>query len=261
LATKVAEVRPDLSGEQHELLTWAVIEVVTSPSFHSIQMPRPTFARVMADVLTSVITAPIADVALLRADQAPVGLSPQSRREALLGEAVHLFAERSFASVSMEDIGASVGMAGPSVYNHFSGKHEILATALSRGTGFLQIGMSNALTSAATPMDALANLARDYAAFAVSHHDLVTLLITEVHNLPEGDRVAVMEAQRAYVAEWVHLLRDERAGLDIGSARIAVQAGLMVVNDLARTPHLQAYARIEDVASAMCLAAMGVAVD
>jgi Bacterial regulatory proteins, tetR family len=44
-----------------------------------------------------------------------------------------LFAERTYAGVSIEEVGAALGIAGASVYNHFPSKSGILITALARG--------------------------------------------------------------------------------------------------------------------------------
>jgi AcrR family transcriptional regulator len=45
-----------------------------------------------------------------------------------------MFAVRGFTSVSLDDIGAAVGIAGASIYNHFGSKLELLETAFDRGT-------------------------------------------------------------------------------------------------------------------------------
>ena len=57
-----------------------------------------------------------------------------SRRESILTEATKLIATHGYPGVSTEDIGASVGISGPSVYNHFPAKSDILAAAMLRGS-------------------------------------------------------------------------------------------------------------------------------
>src|SRR5207249_4269750 len=70
-----------------------------------------------------------------------------SRREVVLAAATELFAQRGYASVRMEDVGAAAGIAGPSVYEHFAGKADLLMATLTRGAEWLQLGMSRALAS------------------------------------------------------------------------------------------------------------------
>src|SRR5262249_5718752 len=55
-----------------------------------------------------------------------------SRREAVLAGATRLFRQRGYHAVSMDDIGAAVGIAGPSVYRHFASKADLLCAACTR---------------------------------------------------------------------------------------------------------------------------------
>ena len=59
------------------------------------------------------------------------------RRQALLDAAATQFAERGFTRVSLEDLGAAVGVSGPAVYRHFDGKQAVL--------GALLVGVSEGL--------------------------------------------------------------------------------------------------------------------
>ncbi|MCJ1707255.1 TetR/AcrR family transcriptional regulator [Microbacterium sp. VKM Ac-2923] len=52
------------------------------------------------------------------------------RRTALLAAAARLFAERGFDGVTLEDIGAAVGVSGPAVYRHVAGKQALLGAIL-----------------------------------------------------------------------------------------------------------------------------------
>src|SRR3984885_11556690 len=52
------------------------------------------------------------------------------RRAEILTAAAALFARRGFHGVSIDDIGAAVGMSGPGIYRHFPGKDAVLAELL-----------------------------------------------------------------------------------------------------------------------------------
>ncbi|MRH92180.1 TetR family transcriptional regulator [Nocardia sp. SYP-A9097] len=113
---------PDL-----ELLAWCALAVASSVSYHRLSLPESGTATLLAELITATIDAPI--VLPPRAEAVPdrpARLTPQSRRQALLNEAMRLFARDGFAGVSMEDIGAGIGIAGPSVYNHFAVKSDLL---------------------------------------------------------------------------------------------------------------------------------------
>ena len=53
-----------------------------------------------------------------------------NRRAEILAAAASLFAARGFHGVSIEDIGGAVGISGPALYRHFSGKDALLAEML-----------------------------------------------------------------------------------------------------------------------------------
>lgn len=79
-------------------------------------------------------------------------------------------------------------MAGPSVYSHFLSKQEILVTALNRGSALLAMDLTAALAASNAPAAALRLLVQRYAHFALEHHDLVGVLITELRDLEEPAR-------------------------------------------------------------------------
>ena len=54
------------------------------------------------------------------------------RRAELLAAAATLFADRGFAGVRLEDLGAAVGISGPAVYRHFPNKEAVLVELLVR---------------------------------------------------------------------------------------------------------------------------------
>ncbi|ATD70538.1 MULTISPECIES: TetR/AcrR family transcriptional regulator [Gordonia] len=52
------------------------------------------------------------------------------RAEQIIRAATALFQDAGYRNVSIEQIGAAVGLTGPAVYRHFPGKHDILVQAL-----------------------------------------------------------------------------------------------------------------------------------
>ena len=67
------------------------------------------------------------------------GLSPRAaakeqRRVELLRAAASIMADKGFHGTRLEEVGEAVGISGPGVYRHFSGKEEIL-TELMTGLG------------------------------------------------------------------------------------------------------------------------------
>jgi AcrR family transcriptional regulator len=236
----------------------AALSVILSPSFHRIHLPRPGYDRLLAGLARQVLTTALPEPPPTAA-VAPHGLGRSSTRASLVDSAVRLFAERTYASVSMESVAASLGMAPSSLYNHLPNKSDLLLTALTRADGYLQLTMDQVLAQSTHAAQALAGLVDTYAAFAVRNPNLVAVLVTETRNLPADEGAQLRLDQRQYVDEWVHLYRATRPDLDRGEARVAVHALLMTMNDLARTPGVQSRPDAEQVLQLLGCRILGLA--
>jgi AcrR family transcriptional regulator len=238
-SAELRAARPELPGADAALLCWAAMSVFGSVSVHHVSLPRARFTRLLAAVAGAVLATPALPSAELPVAAAVAPAAP-SRREALLAGATSLFRERGYHAVSMEDIGAAVGIAGPSVYRHFSSKQELLAAACRRMADRLAAEAGTALAAATGPADALHRLVVSYAATALAHRDLLAVYAADAGSLAAPDRDELIRLQREYVAGWVSALRAVHPGLAEPPARIVVSAGLTIVNDLVRTHRLLA---------------------
>ncbi|MGV0643368.1 TetR/AcrR family transcriptional regulator [Mycolicibacterium sp. XJ2546] len=258
LAQLVARQRRGVDDTVADLLAWCILAVATSVSFHSLSLPTDRFVRLMTEMMHSVIRVIVPRLrrAPVRTGDSTAGWSP-SRREEILNAAMKLFARNGFASVGIDDIGASVGIAGPSVYNHFAAKEDILATAISRGRELLHADMRRQVARAAGPRDALERLLAGYAEYVFETPEAIALLISEVGQLPAEEQHRARAAQHEYIAEWVHMLRQVEPGWDPIQCRIRVQAALGVINDVAATPHLRVFANVDAAALAVSAAVLG----
>lgn len=276
----VAELRlarPDLPPPDAELLCWAAMSVFGSTAVHHVSVPRARFVRLLATMADAVLASPVPQPSpaprAAASGAAAFGVAgtggtpfpavgseavaapgtggngvvePDSRREAVLAGATRLFRERGYHAVSMEEIGAAVGIAGPSVYRHFASKAELLCAACRRMADRLAAEATRALAAAAGPADALDRLVDSYVGTALAHRDLLAVYAVDSPSLPDRDRAELLRLQRAYVGRWVAALRAVSPGLPEPEARITVHAGLTVANDLVRThrllarPHLPA---------------------
>ena len=232
--------RPGLGAREADLLAWSGLAVATSVSLHSLVLPEPEFTTLLGGLIATVVDTPI------QLPPSPPAQSPKtrslrthSRREAILSEATKLFAANGFAGVSTEDIGEAVGISGPSVYNHFAAKSDILVAAMLRGDEWLRIDMHRAFAVASDPRDGLNRLLGSYCAFVLDNPHLVQVLVSEAEHLPEPQRHRTRAAQYAYIAEWVGLLREVHPQWDAVRARIRVQAVQTMMNDIALTRSLR----------------------
>ncbi len=263
LAGYVQSVRPGTPDDVADLLAWAVLAVLTSPSFHHLDLPRPAYQDLLAGLVRTVVDT---DLALTAAPAGPTGpapaartaaLVPASRREELLTQAVRMFAAHGYIQVSIEDIGHAVGISGPSVYNHWPNKLDLLVTTLRRGAAALAMDVSTVYRLAPDAAAALRMLIGCYVALSQTHHETIGLLITDIGHLPDGERHAIRRAQRDFVSEWVHLLRLDQPQLDPTAARIRVHAALSVANDIARTHHLRRDPSVPAAVEIICARLLG----
>lgn len=241
--------RPALDALQAELLAWSGLAVATSVSLHSLVLPEPEFTALLSGLISTVVDAALPAPKSTPANTKTSGmLRTQARREAILTEATKLFAANGFAGVSTEDIGASVGISGPSVYNHFQAKSDILLAAMLRGDEWLRLDMNRVFAQASDPRDGLNRLLDSYCAFVLDNPHLLQVLVSESNHLPEPERHRIRAAQHAYIDDWVNLLRQVHPGWDAIPARIRVQAVQTMMNDVAVVPELREYS---DVGSAL----------
>ncbi|WP_025736636.1 TetR/AcrR family transcriptional regulator [Mycobacterium genavense] len=260
LAQHIQHRRPELESVQVELLAWCALGIANTVSFHHFSMPEPGFSS----LLTKLIAVPLGARAELREVNSA---GPQrssaafSRREAILSASADLFAQRGFSGVSVDDIGAAVGIAGPSIYTYFGSKTDILTAVMFRGNERLWTEFHRAVADARDADQALNGVVRSYQSFAFQNPDAVELLITEVANLPLPDGQSARSAQRAYIDEWVHLARQLHPGQTVTEARIRVQAAQIMINDVAVMPRLRDLPGVDavltDIAIGLLVAASG----
>ncbi len=246
LAAMIADERPDIGTAEADLLAWCVLGVGTSISFHNLSLPHPDFTRLLAALVVAVLESDVPPLITRTTEPAITETLERSRRDALITRSVKLFAEQGYSNVGIEDIGAAVGIAGPSVYNHFDTKADILVAAMQRGDEWLRVDMQRTLARATDSADGLRRLLTSYCEFAFEYPQMVQLLITEIVQLPPEEQHRIRTAQFQYVAEWVQLVRSVHPNCDATSSRIRVQAVINMVNDIALTGHLRRYANVTE---------------
>src|ERR1700733_6477127 len=120
------------------------------------------------------------------------------RREEILAAAAGLFARRGFHGVSIDDIGAAVGMSGPALYRHFAGKEAVLSEMLVGISQRLLAEGSRRVIAAPDAAAALDALLRWHIDFALTQPELISVQNRELDNVPEPARRQIRRLQRLY---------------------------------------------------------------
>jgi AcrR family transcriptional regulator len=232
--------RPELRSADAELLCWAGMSVFGSVAVHRTTIAKGRFAQLLVTLAKRALHARLPDSGAAPVEALPaLDLGTPSRREQVLAAATELFHRHGFAAVSMEDIGAAAGIAGPSVYRHFPSKVGLLAAIGRRAADRLAIGAEQALRTSAPPdeREALRRLVTSYVHTLTSTPELVVSFSTDAAHASgaERERADLVRYQREYVAQWVELLGVVHPDLGPREAKISVHAALTIANDATRT--------------------------
>ncbi|MFG3226539.1 TetR/AcrR family transcriptional regulator [Kitasatospora sp. NPDC048194] len=230
--------RPRLGGADAELLCWAALSACSGLSYQSAA-PQPRRAEALLREIVAAVLAVSLDGTAAGPGVAPAPEPrPRGRREELLAAAVRLFHQRGFDNVSTDQLGAAVGISGPSVYRHFDSKAHLLAASLERSRERLRQEVEGAIGAADGPRAALSAGLGAYVDFALGNGDYLGAMLSETERLAPPDRRAAVEFRRDFLRTWVALLRQVRPECDAVSARIRVHALFALVNDGVRNrPH------------------------
>ncbi|GAA1148750.1 TetR/AcrR family transcriptional regulator [Microbacterium oxydans] len=179
------------------------------------------------------------------------------RSDAILHAAARLFAARGYSGVSLEDIGAAVGVSGPAVYRHFAGKQALLGAVLVKVSQDLIHGGRRVADEAPTPDARMRALIEFHVDFALGNAEVIQVQDRDVAFLSDADRAEVRRLQRAYIELWMAALaplhRGGTDGADPDELRLRVQACFGLINS---TPHSTRAAARRHSATATVLIAM-----
>jgi len=228
---------PDADSSDADMLARAALAALSAPSQYRQKLPKGRLPVELAKAANRVVRvdfsskAPGATPSLRHS---PLFNPELSRRESILAAAANLFARRGYQDVTVGDIGAAVSIAGPSIYNHFRGKPEILACVLWRSLDWIESDMASAVATHDSTEGALLQLYCDYTDLAVHNPEMFEVFSVEGVHLPAFDRSRIRRAHNAFVDRWVALLQSAQPGLGLGDARARVTASLCIINDVGR---------------------------
>jgi AcrR family transcriptional regulator len=126
-----------------------------------------------------------------------------TRDRQILDAAAKLFYERGYHAVKVDEIGAMVGVTGPALYRHFSGKDHLLATLYHEALDELFLRLSGHMEDAHKELEALIHA---QAQFAVEHRELLGVYTREDRSLADPWRTEVARRTGAHMKRWTGVL-------------------------------------------------------
>ncbi len=237
LSHRLRRDRPELTERAAGVLVTGALGVLATPSSTGTSLDGDQVRAVLVSAALACLrsTPPAGSPA----GGAPVGegiVAPDggavSRPQEIVDHAVELFHTRGYAGVSLDDIGAAVGMAGPSLLHHFATKADILSAAYDLGSERLR-AEQRARRAHPGSVD-LAGLVDRYVGFCLANRALLGVYVSEFHHLPSDARERTAAAVRTELRDWTRSLLAYFLDLDEPTARLRVRAAVSAVSDLTR---------------------------
>ncbi|MEU0539103.1 TetR family transcriptional regulator [Nocardia sp. NPDC005978] len=234
LSGLIGEVRPELTDRERRVRAVGMFSAVSSVGDHravlAVKSMKALLKSMCWTMATMELRTPPPPAAVT---QAPVraGL----KHELLLQQAIHLFYERGYPNVTVEDIAAASGLpAASAVYRYFRGKGDLLTAAFRRVSDRMSVAIGAAITDTAGPAEALSALVRVYATGAFADRELAYVYYADFSHLPPEELTPLTTVHRLVVDEWARLLLAVRPELTQAEAQILVHATLGMVVDYGR---------------------------
>ncbi len=155
-----------------------------------------------------------------------------TRQKEFINVAARLFSARGYHAVGINDIGAELGLSGPSIYNHYSSKEALLVAVIDDAITSQLESTRDLVSSHTDPRETLTAIIDHHIAFAFDQYDNLATWRTEFRNLPEADSQRLRYLQRLYDDEWVRTVAKLRPELN----RDAIRAMCNAVIALLQSP-------------------------
>jgi AcrR family transcriptional regulator len=222
----VRRERPDLPARDTGLVATAILATLASPSVYRNHRSVREQRRVLAAAARAACQARWDPAAGPAAASWPPPARAADRGAEVLDTAIRLFAARGYQAVSLDDIGAELGLAGPSLYYYYATKSDILVAALTRAAEWLAVQRRGAVS--------LDDLVAAYTGLGLRERLLFAVYVAEAVSLPPEAGRRIRVGLDADVQAWCAALGELRPVLT-GAQRLAlVHAARAVVHDVVR---------------------------
>lgn len=150
-------------------------------------------------------------------------------RETIVVAAKELFAERGYHGVTVEDIGNSLGLTGPSIYKHVGGKMDLLIAVFDYVTDSILAFATPICESGSPPEAVLDRLIDLHIEFVLSDPTYLRIYHQEQQSLPP-ERFKTQRSKAAqYIRLWDRQLAQACPSMDPDERFVVVRAAFAVI--------------------------------
>ena len=178
------------------------------------------------------------------------------RRARYLDAAGHLFAARGYRAVSIDDLGAAVGVSGPALYKHFASKEAMLIELLLGASERLVQGYESTVAASGESAQTLRDLIAFHLDFALAERDIIRIQDRELANLPDEANRRVRSLQRRYVDGWKGVVTRIRPDISATTLEVRMHAVFGILNSTPRTAGDEPVAEMREELAEMAFAAL-----
>ena len=134
-------------------------------------------------------------------------MEKERRREQLLTAAARLFAARGFAAVSLDEIGAEVGVTGQAIYRHFESKQDMLGVLIGQASHFLLTRGGEIEVANGDIFERLRLLVDLQTEFALSSSDIIRVQDRDLSSVEEAMQRDIRRMQREFIDIWIRAMQ------------------------------------------------------
>ena len=175
------------------------------------------------------------------------------RRADYLRAAGRLFALKGFHAVSIDDLGAAVGVSGPALYRHFASKEAMLTELLVGASERLLAGFHHIAAGSNPDRETVEQLVTFHLDFALQERDVIRIQDRELANLPADSNHRVRLLQRQYITGWSTFVAPLRPDITAAELEVLMHAAFGVLNSTPYTTKLDSLADVRSVLRAAAL--------
>lgn len=120
------------------------------------------------------------------------------KRGLILAAAARLFSERGYAATTIDAITDELSASKRAIYDHFSGKAEILVEICEQAVRFSVDLAERVAGETGDPLTKLRVLARDFTTIVIENQDYIAISSREMKFLPEDSRRRILRMQERF---------------------------------------------------------------
>ncbi|WP_186987550.1 TetR/AcrR family transcriptional regulator [Constantimarinum furrinae] len=139
-----------------------------------------------------------------------------TRKEEIIEVASQLFKEKGYNAVSMRDIALAMGIKAASLYNHISGKQELLSTLILRVAREFTLGMNSVMQSSESPLKKIERIIELHIDITVNYSEGLAALNNDWMHLENEDLESFVRMREDYEENFRQIIKQ---GIELGEIK------------------------------------------